>query len=156
MYDKTYRCVMKYCLFYCTVQTSAWRDWGKSLKSSISIQDLNLIPSGYKSCLLSSIPYYSVTCQKPGQRSWYSDWLQAGQLRGQSLGPGKVKNFVFSKLSRPALGSTQPPIQWHSGALTPGVKLLGYEADHSYTTSAEVKKMWIYTSIPHTPSWHTA
>jgi hypothetical protein len=22
--------------------------------------------------------------------------------------------------------------------------------------SAEVKKMWIYTSIPHTPSWHSA
>jgi hypothetical protein len=54
-----------------------------------------------------------------------------------------VKNFIFSTLSRPALRFTQPPIQ-----LIPGVKWPGHEADHSSPTSAEVKKMWIYTSIP--------
>jgi hypothetical protein len=56
---------------------------------------------------------------------------------------------------RPALGFTQPPIQWVPGALSPGVKRQGREADHSPPTSAEVKKMWIYTS-PHTPSWRGA
>jgi hypothetical protein len=25
---------------------------------------------------------------------------------------GKIKNFLFTTSSRPALGSTQPPIQW--------------------------------------------
>jgi hypothetical protein len=30
----------------------------------------------------------------------------------------------------------------------PGVKRQGREADHSPLTSAEVKKMWIYTSTP--------
>jgi hypothetical protein len=30
----------------------------------------------------------------------------------------------------------------------PGVKQQGREADHSLPTSAEVKKMWIYTSTP--------
>jgi hypothetical protein len=30
----------------------------------------------------------------------------------------------------------------------PGVKRPGREADHSPPTSAEVKKMWIYTSTP--------
>jgi hypothetical protein len=30
----------------------------------------------------------------------------------------------------------------------PGVKLLEREADYSPPASAEVKKMWIYTSIP--------
>jgi hypothetical protein len=30
----------------------------------------------------------------------------------------------------------------------PGVKRQGLEADHSPPTSAEVKKMWIYTSTP--------
>jgi hypothetical protein len=32
--------------------------------------------------------------------------------------------------------------------LSPVVKLLGCEADHYPPTTAEVKKMWIYTSIP--------
>jgi hypothetical protein len=31
----------------------------------------------------------------------------------------------------------------------------GREADHSPPTSAEVKKMWVYT-LPHTPSWRSA
>jgi hypothetical protein len=44
-------------------------------------------------------------------------------------------------------------ISMYWGALSPGVKRPGHEADHSPPTSAEVKKMWIYTSIPHTPSW---
>jgi hypothetical protein len=53
------------------------------------------------------------------------------------------KNFHLSISSRPALGSTQPPIKW-----VPGVERQGHEADHSPPTSAEVKKMWIYTSTP--------
>jgi hypothetical protein len=47
---------------------------------------------------------------------------------------------------RPALGLTQPPKQGVPGALSPGVKRPGREADHSPPTSAEAKKMWIYTS----------
>jgi hypothetical protein len=41
------------------------------------------------------------------------------------------------------LGFIQPPIQW-----VPGVKRPVRDADHSPPTSAEVKKMWIYTSTP--------
>jgi hypothetical protein len=37
--------------------------------------------------------------------------------RGQSSSPGRIKNFLFSTSSRPALGSTQPPIQWVPGFL---------------------------------------
>jgi hypothetical protein len=47
-----------------------------------------------------------------------------------------------------ALGSTQPPIQWVQGALSPGVKRPGREADHSTPASTEVKKIWLYTSTP--------
>jgi hypothetical protein len=68
-------------------------------------------------------------------------------MGGESLSPGRVKNFHFSISSRPALGSTQPPIKWVGGPF-PGVKWQGREADHSPPTSAEVKKMWIYTSTP--------
>jgi hypothetical protein len=47
---------------------------------------------------------------------------------------------IFFKWSRPALGSTQPPIH--------GVKRPRREADHLPPTSAKVKKMWSYTSTP--------
>jgi hypothetical protein len=77
-----------------------------------------------------------------------SDWLQAGRPRGRNSSPDRVKNFLFSKSSRPTLGPTQPPIQWVPGALSPGMKQPGREADHSPPTSADVKKMWNYTSSP--------
>jgi hypothetical protein len=63
------------------------------------------------------------------------------------LSPGRVKNFLSSKSSRPALWSTHPPIQWVSG-LFPGIERPGRQADHSPPTSAEVKKMRAYTSTP--------
>jgi hypothetical protein len=69
-------------------------------------------------------------------------------LRGRSSIPGRVKTFLFPKSSRPALGSTQPPIQWVPCTLSPVVKWPGREVDHSPPASAEVKKMWIYTSNP--------
>jgi hypothetical protein len=79
-------------------------------------------------------------------RRRYSEWLRTGRPRDRSSSPGRVKNFLFSKSSRPALGSTQPPIQWVPGALSPEVKRPGREADHSPPSSAKVKKIWIYTS----------
>jgi hypothetical protein len=60
---------------------------------------------------------------------------------GQSSSLSRVKNIVFSTSSRPALGPTQSPVQ-----CVPGVKR--HEAGGSATTSAEVKKTWIYTSTP--------
>jgi hypothetical protein len=67
---------------------------------------------------------------------------------GGRSSPGRIKNFYVSISSRPALGSAQPFIKW-----VPGVKRQGREADHSPPTSAEVKKMWIYT---YTSSWCNA
>jgi hypothetical protein len=43
-----------------------------------------------------------------------------------------------------------------TGNTFPGVKRSGRGADHSPPASAEVKKMWIYTSTPHMPSWCSA
>jgi hypothetical protein len=68
--------------------------------------------------------------------------------KGRISIPGRVKNFLFSILFKPALGFTQPHIQWVSGPLSPGVKRPGLQADHSLPASGEVKKMWIYASTP--------
>jgi hypothetical protein len=54
--------------------------------------------------------------------------------------------FLFATASRPAVGSTQPPMQWVPGALSPEVNRQGREADHSSQSSAEVKNAWSSTS----------
>jgi hypothetical protein len=56
--------------------------------------------------------------------------------------------FLFTTVSRMALGPTQHPIQWLPGALSLGIKQQGREADHSLPSSAEVKNTWSYTSAP--------
>jgi hypothetical protein len=43
-----------------------------------------------------------------------------------------------------------------TGALSLEIKQPGREADNSPSSSAEVKKTWIYTSTPHTPSWRSS
>jgi hypothetical protein len=37
-----------------------------------------------------------------------------------------------------------------------GIKWLRRKADHSPSTSVEVKKTWIYNPLPHIFSWHSA
>jgi hypothetical protein len=87
-----------------------------------------------------------IVIKSRGKRSRYRDWLRAGRPRGRSSGGGK--NFYFSMSSRPALGVQPTSYPMGTGALSPGVKRQGREADHSPPTSAEMKKMWIYTSTP--------
>jgi hypothetical protein len=55
--------------------------------------------------------------------------------------------FLFAATSRPALGLTQPPVQWVLIALFPEVKRPGREANHSPLSSAEVKNAWSYASM---------
>jgi hypothetical protein len=122
-----------------------------------------LFPSGFPTNILFVLPYPCyVSC--PSYPPWLDrfnyTWrkvqvmklliMQFSPISGHfmSSSPGSVKNFLFSKSSTPALGSTQPPIQWVPGVLSPGVKQPGREANHSPPASAEVKKMWIYTSTP--------
>jgi hypothetical protein len=49
----------------------------------------------------------------------------ARRQRGRISSPGKVKNFLFSRSSRPILGPTQSPIQWVPGRFFSGVKAAG-------------------------------
>jgi hypothetical protein len=59
--------------------------------------------------------------------------------------------FLFSTASRPALGPTQPPIQWKTGLKQPGPK-----AYHSPPSSTEVKNGLFCTSTPNTSTWFGA
>jgi hypothetical protein len=54
--------------------------------------------------------------------------------------PAGTENFLFTTVSRTALGPTQPPIQCVPGALSLRVKRSGCESDHSIPCSAEVKE----------------
>jgi hypothetical protein len=59
-----------------------------------------------------------------------------------------IGTVLVAIASRPALGSTQPSIQWGPETFTLGVERPGREADHSPPYSAEVKNTWSCTSTP--------
>jgi hypothetical protein len=58
--------------------------------------------------------------------------------------------FLYSTASRPALGTTQLLTQSVPGALSPGVKRPGREADHSPLSRAEIKNGGAIRPVPHT------
>jgi hypothetical protein len=70
-------------------------------------------------------------------------------------GPGIESRWGrdFQQPSRPALGPTQPPVQWVSGNSL-GVKRPGRGVDHPPPSSAEVKeRAELYLNSPSGPSW---
>jgi hypothetical protein len=68
-----------------------------------------------------------------------------------------VLSVFFTSPSRTALGPTQTPIKWAAGALSLGIKQPGREADHSSSSSAEVKEcVELYPLSSNTPSWRGA
>jgi hypothetical protein len=60
-------------------------------------------------------------------------------LDGRGSNPARGNIFLFSTISRPAVGPTQPPIQWVPGPIFPAVKRRKRGADHSLPSSTEVK-----------------
>jgi hypothetical protein len=69
-----------------------------------------------------------------------------------------VGTRIFSSPRRPYWLRDPPSLlsNRYLGLFPKWVKRLGREADHSPPASAEVKKMWTYTSTPHTLSWRGA
>jgi hypothetical protein len=55
--------------------------------------------------------------------------------------------------SRPALGPTQPPIQWEPGAISPEVKRPKRETDRSLQFNAEIKNDGAIPQLPYASSW---
>jgi hypothetical protein len=66
--------------------------------------------------------------------------------------------FPLASVSRPALGSTQPPVQCVSGGLFPGGKARpGRDTDHSPPSNAEVVNEWkLYLLSLQAPPWRAA
>jgi hypothetical protein len=61
---------------------------------------------------------------------------------------GESAEIFFSTASIPALGTTQPPIQWEVGAHSTAVKRSRNEADCSYPSNAKLSNGWSYASTP--------
>jgi hypothetical protein len=109
-------------------------------------------------CVLKqATPYYSYFSKlyhvhyiiyELGELSRYSDWLRAGQPGGGSLSPGRVKKFSLLHIVQTGSRFHPTSYKMDTGGSFPGVKRQGREVDHSPPTSAEVKKMWNYTSTP--------
>jgi hypothetical protein len=70
--------------------------------------------------------------------------LRAGQW-GFDSWQGQ-RSFLFATASRPILGPTQPPMQWISGPVSPGIKRSGRGAEHLSPCSADIENAWSYTS----------
>jgi hypothetical protein len=63
--------------------------------------------------------------------------------------PGRDWEFFYSSPRPDRLSSLpKPPIRWVPGAHPVGIKRRGREANHSPTSSAEVKNASSYTSTP--------
>jgi hypothetical protein len=62
--------------------------------------------------------------------------------------------LLLSITFRPALGPTQPPIQWVPGAVSMGVKHQGHEAGHSPPFSFKVKNSEAIDPLLHMSLWH--
>jgi hypothetical protein len=55
--------------------------------------------------------------------SQYNVWLRTGRPGDLCSIPGRGERvFPLTSVSRPALGPTQPPVQWVPGVLSPGLK----------------------------------
>jgi hypothetical protein len=104
------------------------------------------LPSHHEGFKIIPSPFYQIYFHiDPGELSRYSDGLRDERPEFDS---GRSKIVLFSIRSRPALGATQPLVQWVPGAASPEVKRQGCEADHSPPSSAEVKNGGAIPSLP--------
>jgi hypothetical protein len=91
--------------------------------------------------------------------SLFSDIRHSDGLRTGGAGfhtRQRPEIFLYSTMFEVTLEPTKPPIQWTPGALFPGIRRQQREADHSPSSSAEVKSVGATPPLSHTSSWHGA
>jgi hypothetical protein len=82
-------------------------------------------------------------------------YVLAGRGNGVQFLVG-VEIFLISPGFRQALRATKPTILWTLGTLSPDMKRLESEADHSPPSSAEVRNSGVIPAHPDAPLWHAA
>jgi hypothetical protein len=104
---------------------------------------------------ISNVAYFSKIYYHTGAgiAQLYSAGLRAG-CWGVRISAG-AGNFSLHRNVRPALGPTQPPIQWVPATLPLGVKRPGREADHSPSVPRS-RMCGAIRPRPNTPSWRGA
>jgi hypothetical protein len=125
------------------------------LRTEIShvTETLNTALASPSTLLLAYILGLNVDAQSE-LRSRYSDRLRARRPGFDSR--QRQELFLYSTESKPALGPTEPPIQWVPGTISPEVKRPGREADHSPPSSTQVKNGEAIPALPYTSSWRGA
>jgi hypothetical protein len=111
-----------HCDFRALIQTEDRKDtWARN---PLSVPYTN---PGYSECdaglLITSLPLLQaqyIVVDEPRLLRQYSVWLRAGRSGFDSQQGQRI--FLLAPASRPALGPTQPSIQWVPGVLSPGVK----------------------------------
>jgi hypothetical protein len=84
-----------------------------------------------------------------GELGWLSSTANRLWIRQSEFDSRKDWEFVFFAIVfRPSLGHAQTPFQLVPVVVSPGLKRLEREADHSPPSSSEVKNAWSYTSTP--------
>jgi len=78
--------------------------------------------------------------------SQYGEWGVGWTIQG--LNPNGQEIFLFSKISRPPLGPTQPSVLWTQGFLPGGGIVASHEVNHQLPHSTNIKNEWSYTSTP--------
>jgi hypothetical protein len=67
---------------------------------------------------------------------------------GREFESRKGKKFLLLHIVQTCSGVQPTSYKMGTGGSFPGVKRQGRETGHSPPSSAEIKKMWIYTSTP--------
>jgi hypothetical protein len=113
------------------------------VQSTIDVLDSRQTKANYNQALR--------TPREPGS-SVSSVWLRTGRTRFDPRQRQRIFHLV--SMSRPALEPTQPPVQWVTGVLSPGVNR---GRGMTLTTNPPlVPRSWMsrgYTSSPPAPSW---
>jgi hypothetical protein len=100
----------------------------KAADLDCSAHRLSLCPRYQSASVAGSRVAQSVVCLAT---DWTTGRSRFDPRQGQRI-------FPLASVSRPALGSTQPPVQWAPRILSGGKARPGRDADHSAPSGAEI------------------